>query len=127
MLTPMMYAKLHRATVTHADLEYEGSITIDENLLKLAQLKENQQVHIYNVNNGERFETYIIKGKPGSGIIAINGAAAHKANVGDKVIIVAYAHLNEQEIATHKPYIVILKESNEIKELKNIETELTKA
>lgn len=127
MLTPMMYAKLHRATVTHADLEYEGSITIDENLLKLAQLKENQQVHIYNVNNGERFETYIIKGKAGSGIIAINGAAAHKANVGDKVIIVAYAHLNEQEMATHKPYIVILKENNEIKELKNIETELTKA
>lgn len=122
----MMFSKLHRATVTQADLQYEGSITIDEDLLDLAKLKANQQVYIYNITSGERFETYTIKGTRGSGIIAINGAAAHKATVGDKVIIVAYASFNEQEAENHEPTIVLLGDNNKVKELKSGEKELTK-
>lgn len=122
----MMFSKLHRATVTQADIAYEGSITIDEDLLDLAKLKANQQVHIYNVSNGERFETYTIKGTRGSGIIAINGAAAHKVSVGDRVIIVAYALMDEKEASEHRPQVILLADNNVVKEIKSAEKELTK-
>ncbi len=112
MLTEFLYAKIHRATVTEANLNYVGSITIDKALLDAANLKAGQKVDILNVDNGERFHTYIIEGRENSGVICINGAAAHKANVGDKVIIVAYALLSEGE--TVEPKIVHVDEKNKI-------------
>ncbi len=118
MLLEFLYAKIHRATVTEANLDYVGSITIDKTLLDEANLKEGQKVDILNINNGERFHTYIIEGEANSGKICINGAAAHKANVGDKVIIVAYASLDEEEIKTFSPKIVHVDEKNSIVKLK---------
>ncbi len=112
MLMEFMYSKIHRATVTDANLNYSGSITIDEELIDAAKLKEWQKVDVLNVNNGERFQTYVIKGKRGSGEICINGAAARKAHIGDKVIIVAYAHLTPDE--THTPTVVLVDEKNKI-------------
>ena len=112
MLLEFLYAKIHRATVTEANLNYVGSITIDKALLKASNIKEGQKVDILNVTNGERFHTYVIEGEENSGKICINGAAAHKAHVGDKVIIVAYALLNENEEI--KPTIVHVNEKNEI-------------
>ena len=114
MLNEFLYAKIHRATVTEANLEYVGSITIDKTLLDEVGLKENQKVEILNINNGERFSTYIIEGEANSGIICLNGAAARKVQAGDKIIIVTYAQMNEEEIKTHKPTIVQVGENNEI-------------
>ncbi len=114
MLIEFLYSKIHRATVTEANVDYVGSITIDSTLLKAANLRPNQKVDVLNVTNGERFHTYIIEGEANSGIICINGAAAHKAKVGHKVIVVAYATLNEQEAATFKPTIVHVDEGNRI-------------
>jgi len=108
----MMFSKIHRATVTDANLNYVGSITIDEELMEKAHLRENQKVDILNINNGERFSTYVIKGQAGDRDICINGAAAHKAKKGDKVIIVAYASLNEKELDQHKPYVVHVDQYN---------------
>lgn len=108
----MMFSKIHRATVTDANLNYVGSITIDKKLMEKACLRENQKVDVLNVNNGERFSTYVITGKAGNRDICINGAAAHKAQKGDKVIIVAYASMNEQEMENHSPYIVHVDENN---------------
>lgn len=112
MLIDIMYSKIHRATVTDADLNYVGSITIDEELMKKARLRENQKVDVLNINNGERFSTYVITGKKGYRDICINGAAAHKAKKGDKVIIVAYASMTEAEANSHKPYVVHVDENN---------------
>ena len=112
MLNEFLYAKIHRATVTEANLNYIGSITIDKILLDKVNLKENQRVEILNINNGERFSTYIIAGEENSGIICLNGAAARKAEVGDKIIIVAYAMFNPDEIKDFKPSIVIVDENN---------------
>ncbi len=109
-----MYAKIHRATVTDANLEYVGSITIDEKLMTEAHLQEWQKVEILDINNGERFQTYVIKGKPGSGEICINGAAARKVQVNDKVIIVAYASMTPEERQGFKPHIVFVDEKNSI-------------
>lgn len=114
MLFEFLYSKIHRATVTDANLEYVGSITIDEELMNAANLKEWQKVEILNVNNGERFQTYVIKGKPGSKVICINGAAARKAQKGDKIIIVAYAQFNSEELSNFKPTIVIVDDKNNI-------------
>lgn len=114
MLFEFLYSKIHRATVTDANLEYVGSITIDEELMDAANLKEWQKVEILNINNGERFQTYVIKGKPGSKVICINGAAARKAQKGDKVIIVSYAQFTSEEINNFKPTIVIVDEKNNI-------------
>jgi len=108
----MMFSKIHRATVTDANLDYVGSITIDKELMEKAHLKENQKVDILNINNGERFSTYIITGEAGKRDVCINGAAAHKAKKGDKVIIVAYASLDEKELDEHKPYIVHVDQNN---------------
>ncbi len=114
MLQEFLYAKIHRAVVTDANLNYVGSITIDKALLKASGIKENQKVDILNVNNGERFHTYVIEGEENSGCICLNGAAARKAQKGDVVIIVAYALLNENEIETFKPKIVHVNSNNKI-------------
>lgn len=118
MLQEFLFSKIHRATVTDANLNYVGSITIDETLLKAANMREWQKVDILDVDNGERFQTYIIKGEPDSGCICLNGAAARKVQPGDKVIIITYASLTPEEIRTHKPTVVIVDEKNKIKEVK---------
>lgn len=112
MLIDIMYSKIHRATVTDANLDYVGSITIDEELMKKARLRPNQKVDVLNINNGERFSTYVITGQKGNRDICINGAAAHKAKKDDKVIIVAYASMTEAEANSHSPYIVHVDENN---------------
>ena len=103
--------------MTDANLNYVGSITIDETLMKAAKIMEFQKVDILDVNNGERFQTYVIKGKPESGCICLNGAAARKVQPGDKVIIVSYASLTPDEIETHKPTVVMVDDKNKITEI----------
>lgn len=112
MLRQVLLSKLHRATVTECDLHYNGSIKIDEDLLETAGMREFERVEIFDITNGNRFSTYIILGERGSGMIGINGAAARLVQTGDKVIIVNYGMLDEQEIASHKPRIVVLNERN---------------
>ena len=114
MITTMLKAKLHRATVTGADLHYEGSISIDQDLLDRAGILVNEQVDIYNINNGERFTTYAISAPRGSGEIGLNGAAARKAMAGDKVIICAYAGIPAEEARQHRPTVVLLGEGNTV-------------
>lgn len=114
MQIEMLYSKIHRATVTDANLNYVGSITIDENLMDAAQLLENQKVDILNINNGERFQTYVIKGERGKKDICLNGAAARKVQPKDKIIIVAYALYDQQEAKKHQPVIVHVDEENNI-------------
>jgi aspartate 1-decarboxylase len=108
----MLQAKLHRVRVTHADLNYEGSCGIDELLLETSGIRESQYIEIYNVNNGERFATYAIKGARGSGEISLNGAAARKAMVGDLLIIAAYAGVTDEELVTWRPVIVLVDDHN---------------
>lgn len=112
MLCEFLYSKIHRATVTDANLNYVGSITIDSELLALANLKEGQKVDILNINNGERFNTYIIAGEKGKRQVCLNGAAARKAEIGDKVIIVAYGYFEPNEVKDFKSAIVIVDENN---------------
>jgi aspartate 1-decarboxylase len=116
----MLRAKLHRATVTEADLHYEGSCGIDEDLLDAADMREYEKIELYNVNNGERFSTYIIKAARGSGAISLNGAAARKAHVGDLLIICSYAPMTEAEAAGYKPKVVLLGDANCINEVKKL-------
>jgi aspartate 1-decarboxylase len=115
----MLKAKLHKARVTHAVLNYEGSCAIDGNLLDLAGIREYEQIQIYNVTNGERFTTYAIRGEEGSRIISINGAAAHKAGVGDTIIICAYASYSEAELINFKPRLVYMNEDNTVSHAAN--------
>jgi len=112
----MLYSKLHRATVTDANLNYVGSITIDQDLLDAADMRVGQKIDIVNVNNGERFSTYIIAGERGKKDICLNGAAARKVHKGDKVIIIAYASMDVKEADTYKPKIVILDDNNGIEQ-----------
>jgi aspartate 1-decarboxylase len=114
MISTMLKAKLHRAHVTHSELEYEGSCAIDGKLLELSGIREYEQIEIYNVTNGERFTTYAIRAEDNSGIISVNGAAAHKADPGDVVIICAYVGLKQQELMSYKPRLVYLGEHNEV-------------
>lgn len=107
-------SKLHQACVTHAELHYDGSCAIDSKLLEVADIYEFEQLQIYNITNGERFTTYAISAEAGSGIISMNGAAAHKANPGDRVIICTYVGLAQQEVVLHKPVLVYLNEQNRI-------------
>ena len=109
-----LYSKIHRATVTGANLEYVGSITIDEELMNAAKLLEGQKVDILDVNNGERFQTYVIKGDFGKRDICLNGAAARKVQIGDKVIIVSYASMTLEEKVEFEPSVVIVDENNDI-------------
>jgi aspartate 1-decarboxylase len=115
----MLYSKIHRARVTDANLNYVGSITIDSNLLDAAKLRVGQKVDIVNINNGERFSTYVIKGAAGAGDICLNGAAARKAQIGDKIIIIAYASMSESEADEHKPIAVLVDENNAITEIRD--------
>ena len=114
MLQEFLCSKIHRATVTDANLNYVGSITIDEDLMKASKIKEWQKVEILDVNNGERFQTYVIKGEANSGTICLNGAAARKVQPGDKVIIVSYGIFTPQEAENFKPTIVIVDDDNKI-------------
>jgi aspartate 1-decarboxylase len=119
MQLTLLKCKLHRATVTHSELEYEGSCAIAQDLLDAAGIFPYEQIEIYNVTNGERFSTYAIEAERHSGIVSINGAAAHKANPGDIVIICAYARLQPDELKTFKPTLVYLGDNNRIKRLGN--------
>lgn len=112
MYRTMMKSKIHRATVTEANLNYVGSITIDEDLMEASDLLENEQVQIVNNNNGARLETYVIPGPRGSGVICLNGAAARLVQPGDNVIIISYAQMSPEEVRSHKPTIVFVDESN---------------
>lgn len=114
MLRMMMNSKLHRATVTEANLNYIGSITIDSDLLDAAGMLPNEKVHVVNNNNGERFETYIIAGRSGSGVICVNGAAARLVQKGDIVIILSYVYMSNEEAQIHEPTVLIMDESNKI-------------
>ncbi len=119
MLSNMLKGKLHMAAVTHAELWYDGSCAIDGKLIDLAGLREFEQIDIYNVDNGERFTTYVIRGEDGSGMISINGAAARKCQVGDRIIIAAYGQFNEAELAVHKPKLVYLNADNSVERTAN--------
>jgi len=114
MQLTLLKCKLHRACVTHAEVGYEGSCAIDEELLRLAGIREYEQIQIYNVTNGERFTTYAIRAAAGSRVISVNGAAAHKAAPGDQVIICAYAGMSEQEARLFRPALVYLDEANRV-------------
>ncbi|MCG7343054.1 aspartate 1-decarboxylase [Sporosarcina sp. ACRSL] len=117
MFRMMMNSKLHRATVTEANLNYVGSITIDSDLLDAAGMLPNEKVHIVNNNNGARFETYIIAGERGSGVICVNGAAARLVQQGDIVIIISYVYVSEEEARNHQPTVLLVDEQNRIKEV----------
>ena len=108
MTFDMLYSKIHRATVTDANLNYVGSITIDEDLMKASNLRVGQKVDIVNINNGERFQTYVIKGKAGSKDMCLNGAAARKVEIGDKIIVISYASYSESELENYKPTVVLV-------------------
>jgi len=125
MLRMMLNSKIHRATVTEADLNYVGSITIDEDLLDAVGMLPNEKVHIVNNNNGARFETYIIAGERGSGVICVNGAAARLVQRGDIVIILSYAYVMNENARDHKPTVAIMDAENQIKEILHYEPEAT--
>lgn len=114
MQVTLLKCKLHRACVTHAELDYEGSCAIDETLMALAGIREYEQIQIYNIANGERFTTYAIRADAGSRIVSVNGAAAHKAKPGDRVIVCAYAGMSEAEARAFKPALVYLDEHNRV-------------
>ena len=115
----MLKSKLHRVTVTHSELDYEGSVAIDGRLLDAADIREYERIEVYNLRNGERFATYAIRAEEGSGIISVNGAAAHKADPGDIVIICAYAEVEEKELAAFKPRLVYVDGRNRITHTRN--------
>jgi aspartate 1-decarboxylase len=114
MQLTMLKSKLHRVCVTHAELDYEGSCAIDYDLMRQAEIHEYEQLHIYNVTNGERFTTYAIKAAPGSGIISINGAAAHKAQPQDRLIICTYLHVQQHALHQHQPTLIYCNEHNQV-------------
>lgn len=112
MYRTLLKSKIHRVRVTQCELRYEGSCAIDEDLLEAAAIVENEQIHIWNIANGERFITYAIKGRRGSGMISVNGSAARRAAVGDLIIIAAFAQVHEQHVPAHRPKLVFVDESN---------------
>jgi aspartate 1-decarboxylase len=119
MTFDMLYSKIHRASVTDANLNYVGSITIDEELMEASALMVGQKVEIVNINNGERFSTYVIKGARGKRDMCLNGAAARKVEIGDKIIVIAYASYNQSELENYKPVVVHVDENNDIVEITN--------
>lgn len=116
MLLNLLKAKIHRATVTDANVAYEGSLTVDRELLDASGICVHEQVHVVDVDNGERFVTYVIEGEPGSGVMCVNGAAARLVSPGDRVIVIAYCHVTAEEASTHRPQVVLVDEKNAIKE-----------
>lgn len=119
MTVEMLYSKIHRATVSDANLNYVGSITIDEDLMSASKLRVGQKVEIVNINNGERFSTYVIKGMAGSKDMCLNGAAARKVEIGDKIIVIAYASYHSDELENYKPTVVIVDDNNNIELITN--------
>ena len=119
MFRTLLKSKIHRVAVTQCELHYEGSCAIDEDLLDAATLVANEQVHIWNINNGERFITYAIKGERGSGMISVNGSAARRASAGDLLIIAAFAQVHEDQVATHEPQLVFVDANNRQVELRH--------
>ena len=117
----MLKAKIHRATVTQAELNYVGSITIDADLMEQAGILEYEQVQIVDIDNGSRFETYTIAGEPGSGVFCLNGAAARCVSVGDKIILMSYADMTPEEAAMHRPKVVFLGEDNVVQQITRYE------
>lgn len=117
MMREMFKSKIHRATVTMSELYYEGSITIDKDLLQAADILVGEKVQVVNVNNGARFETYTLEGPSGSGIICLNGPAARLGAVGDEVIIITYSHMEEEDARRHKPRVVLVDKQNKIKKV----------
>ncbi|MCE5221659.1 MAG: aspartate 1-decarboxylase [Clostridium sp.] len=122
MILTMLKGKIHRATITQAELSYMGSITIDKTLMEASKIIENEKVQIVDVNNGARFETYVIPGKRDSGVICVNGAAARLVEPGDNVIIISYAQMHEDEAKKYKPAVVFMNDDNTIKEITNYES-----
>ncbi|TDJ34021.1 MAG: aspartate 1-decarboxylase [Gammaproteobacteria bacterium] len=116
MHTIMLKAKIHRATVTHSELGYEGSCAIDGVLLEASGIREYEQIHIYNIGNGERFVTYAIRAEDHSGIVSVNGAAAHLANPGDRLIICAYQGVADDQLEQHHPTLVYVDDDNQVRE-----------
>ncbi len=119
MIFEMLYSKIHRATVSDANLNYVGSITIDKDLMDGAKLRVGQKVEIVNINNGERFSTYVIEGTRGNKDICLNGAAARKAQIGDRIIIIAYASMSKDEASSFKPHVVLVDSGNNIQEIRD--------
>lgn len=119
MFRSLLKSKIHRVAVTQCELHYEGSCAIDEDLLDASNIAENEQIHIWNIDNGERFVTYAIKGERGSGMISVNGSAARRASVGDLIIIAAFAQVHEEQVATHKPKLVFVDAMNRQVELRH--------
>lgn len=119
MFRTLLKSKIHRVKTTHAELHYEGSCAIDEDLLDAANICENEQIHIWNVDNGERFVTYAIKGERGTGMISVNGSAARRAQVGDLLIIAAFAQVHEEHLANHKPKLVFVNDKNQQVDLRD--------
>ena len=114
MFIEKLKSKIHRATVTEANLNYIGSITIDESLMKSSDIREHEKVSIVNINNGARFETYVIKGEPDSGVICLNGAAARLCETGDLIIIISYCHVDKEEFTQHTPTVVFVDGENKV-------------
>jgi aspartate 1-decarboxylase len=112
MFRTLLKSKIHRVAVTHCELHYEGSCAIDEDLLDASNIAENEQIHVWNIDNGERFVTYAIKGQRGTGMISVNGSAARRAAVGDLLIVAAFAQVHEDQVAAHKPQLVFVDEAN---------------
>ena len=121
MVLEMLKSKIHRATVTQADVDYVGSITIDEELMINSGILEYEKVQVADVENGNRFDTYVIAGDKGSGVICVNGAAAHKVNIGDKLIIMSYAQMSEEEAKNNPPKVVFVDDDNKITRVTNYE------
>lgn len=119
MFRTLLKSKIHRVAVTHCELHYEGSCAIDEDLLDAANIAENEQVHIWNINNGERFITYAIKGQRDSGMVSVNGSAARRAAVGDLIIIAAFAQVHDDKVSTHSPQLVFVDAHNKQTELRH--------
>jgi aspartate 1-decarboxylase len=119
MFRTLLKSKIHRVAVTQCELHYEGSCAIDEDLLDAANICENEQIHIWNINNGERFVTYAIKGQRGSGMISVNGSAARRASNGDLIIIASFAQVHEDNVAGHQPQLVFVDENNRQTELRH--------
>lgn len=119
MFLTLLKSKIHRVAATHAELHYEGSCAIDEDLLDAAGIVENEQVHIWNINNGERFVTYAIRAERGSGVVSVNGSAARRASVGDLLIIASFAQVHEDHVPQHKPRLVFVDDHNRQKELRH--------
>ena len=119
MFRTLLKSKIHRVAVTQCELHYEGSCAIDEDLLDAANICENEQIHIWNINNGERFVTYAIKGERGSGMISVNGSAARRASNGDLIIIAAFAQVHDDQVAMHEPQLVFVDVKNRQVELRH--------